>query len=783
MSEVIYHPDVQKYGDLYVSKRFMDVFHLDAGFFDGSLRHNVPPEGMCLALIDLGVRGRIFGTVSTETVSTSPYIFAPDDEDKLEAMQQVLTGSRRFAFSDFNGQVTLQNHTTPVVGRGTLARQVASVVGIYGVRGYLPQISSLPQMVTACSHPELTDFALAQAEANEYFDYPAVAAIFGVKFDPKIYDTSDEPFDPEYDARNVRNNVGGFDHVFSTADVSGRLGPKTSKRNPGDAARIRAAAEEHLAALRKSGWKPTGRYWSTSSEGSRVPRGFLNFTARPRGIDIMCKPGTGTVAVELMRNSHNLCFEVARMAGPYDVLHVRGNFGGPLTTVEPVESHTMGAGSFVGSRFHVRDFDTIPSDNNAHDTVVHGYPVRVQRQGAAFQIVAGEAPRLPKDHLLSDVVITPLLGSLGPTEEAFVLRGLHYEPILVGTATSPTDPQLGRLMDEKLARPTNDSHDPSVGTDGEFGFKDVVVLYIDATTATRFARFDGRALEFIGSGAAVTKSPPPKVVESYRDLGKELAGQPFSVVERAVPYRVPFDVVTRTELYARHKKVREKACKKNNFMSLEYSRGITWGMANAACNRQLALSRVYAVQWDVPVADIPEDEKLPKKLVFKKLLSSYHVESQEGGQTVTYTVKDAGKVAYFISRGVPTSGEPVAEVMAAWGFEDVTPDGLMRENTTQEYELAKLGGAHSTAGLGGNALSFSHLAYANAGYPDLEQMDAQDAYKAILASVNVYGHVGAQLDKAVTRYRVNIPASIVTRGIKLIKPHLVDVPVEETNQP
>lgn len=780
MSKVQYRSDVFKYGNLYVSKEFMEAFHIDAGLFDGALRQDVPADGMCLALIDLGSRGKIFGTVSTREFSTNPYVFAPDDEEKLGSLQQVLAGSRKFAFSNFNGQITLQNHTTPVVGRGTLAKRVASVVGIYGVRRYKVE-RSLPNLVQTCLHPELTRMAIAMAEGDTSFDYQSVCDIFDMSVNPEFYDSEAGPFSPEYDVHLCRNTSGGFNPVVTDAAKKEYFGPMPFKGSPDSAALLKSIAQEHIDAMTRSGWNPTGRFWATQSHPPRVPVGFTNFTGRKRSVSIMSKPGTGTIVVEIGLNT-NLCFEVDRMAGPYDVLHVRRGSGPYLESVEPIESHTVGSGMFMYSNYYAPGGVDLPADNRAHDLIVHGYKMRVQRDGLHLQVVAGQTVNLGEDHPLSDAVITPLLGSLGPSEEAFVLRDLHYEAVLVGTGTSPDDPRLGRLVDGSLMRPTMDGHDPTTDPTGEFGFQDVVVLYIDAKAATRYARYDGPALEFIGTGAAVTKSPPAPVVESYRRLGEELEGQPFSVVERATPYRVPFDVVTRTELYVRHKKAREKACKKNNFMSLEYAKGLTWGMANTACNRQLALSRVYAVQWDVPVEDTILEDDLPSKLVFKKLVSSYHVESSEKGGKVTYTAKDAGKVAYFVSRGVPTSGVPMAEVLQAWGFEDVTPDGLAREKTTQEFELARLGGTHSTSGLGGNALSFSHLAYANAGYPDLERMDAQDAYKAVIASVNVYGQVGAQLDKAVTRYRVNIPASVMTRGMKIIKPHLEDVPIPETNE-
>jgi hypothetical protein len=235
----------------------------------------------------------------------------------------------------------------------------------------------------------------------------------------------------------------------------------------------------------------------------------------------------------------------------------------------------------------------------------------------------------------------------------------------------------------------------------------------------------------------------------FKGLGSEAAGKAIeamaslqSYVHTAVfsrdPVVVPQELVAKLDIYLAYKKAREKACLGNDFMQLEYDSGITWGSANALCNRAGSVNVVYGITDVNPSAGYAfTDPSYAGSVMIMVDTTILPYEANiwiDGLDTGMVLEEDRAEVFRYLKYGAGIQGTSATNLASNWGFDYALITETQTEGTVVATELRGMTNP-IWRGRGEASGDFSWENTGISGYPVVRELALQDGYKALIYSI------------------------------------------------
>lgn len=801
-------------------RKGIEAMSLHYGMFERGMLENVDPKGAILGVVDLGQHGKMYGEWYDPSegpqldVALAATGMGEEQAARYLAMHE---NQSSFQFSKMGSRMVFQNHTENWGSKGlgmSYSYDVDAIVPSHEVAKVFGQpASSLSAFKTpffmAVANGSAADYLVA-AE-NEGFevvvvseeDYAALgggvispgeaipaaastlaaaayedAKVAAIVFPPSA--SPERPWLRFVPLRAVVETDAGRTEVSHLIEFDGRSSPYynasgkqvalPSSYTDSYAPQPSHELYERVEALRAlvphleaAGFQPTGHVGTGSS---RLANGASSLSVMQDQVKRKKHAGgpKSAISADGVRPGYGA---VAIGSSVIEIAPLSGDDGDSLAITKVDDSPR--ADKYVviklSSAFH--SGNSLGSDAPTNiQAFLGGSIVRTHRSNDGFHthtlvkgaVVAGTAG-------LGGLVFKPFLGGLGPIECSFLVTDSLVTFELVGT-------QANLYASSQFAsRPRQagelNTYGELVNESPGIGFRDIIWCEVKLNIIKTWTRVGLEGLDFLASGAGVIKPFPEKVQASYRALGEELDGEYFSMVDLEKPWPVPSQPVTRLEVYNRYRKAKEKACKKNDFLDQPYSEGRTWGQAQRELEKRGNLGSCYMVGWKTALADSPE-LKLPTKVILIEATSTSaaYAEVDWGKGEGPERVKpgDYDKVGYWLKSGVPYVG-PLSVVRQGAGLDVDFDPNLDQTSADNDFW-----GTPNSVGWGVGAATgtvFAPEAYSQSGFADLSTMTGEAPIKAALASVNLFGHTGAQLSLVFKKVRKDVPAAVMSRGRKI----------------
>lgn len=778
--------------DLLLTEDARDLLSYDIGAFNGNLLANVYRDGVVLGEVDLGEHGTMFGIwrLSGQKADVDVQMATSGmPEEQAERYQVAYANTRTYSFARVGEDPVFQNHTEVWGARSIGARTAPLITDIVGdpwkekpptgseLRAVDIFSSKFQQALDSGDsdwvtdvlsrmgyphvEPELSDDVIEFLQGEE----PALDADVATERFPGLVEL-EESVGPAHtfiampDGEPRLLIIGGWQagHLQKverlTKQVEARFatlwrGSVYMSQTVDQLEKLRAGLEayrpmaDHLIAqLRRKGYHPTGVYGycvrvSGFDKEPQVVNGMLVGMATVKGV---LDPDWSYIQIGF------LVVEVPRFGSDFDWI-VAHSWTSPA-----YGTHSALTGGIV------------PIDMSAYPMTVNGEPALWRHTDSQWRFTSVPAR---KDGMGFPYGWTfhPLVGGLGPVEQSLVIGDIDVGLVLVGTSKKgPVDwdgagPRPSEELTPESLSPTEN---PSTG------YRDVVYAKTRMRVERVWQRVGAEALAFITDGAGVVKPFPQKAKDSYMALAAELGGNHLTMVDLREAWRAPHDAVLQLEVARRHRKAREKACKRDNFLSLRYTEQLTWGQANIALNRDPVIRTAFAVDWATAVKPLPKEPK-PKEIILHSATdttSAYAEIKHADGKLERVEPGDYDKLGFHIKDGVPWKGSLDVIKQGAGLDVDFDPD---IDRTVLDTSFWGTAQSASFAGVGGDVpTAFGPEAYAQAGFADLHHMSRDDQLKAAIASRALFTAVGSQLQLAFKKLRKDMPAAVKARGRRVL---------------
>lgn len=806
--------------DFKFRRKGMDIMSLHFGMFERGLLDRIDPQGAILGVVDMGQHGKMYGEWYDPLqgprfdVALAATKMGEEQAARYLAMHE---NQRPYSFGKMGPRLVFQNHSENWGGKGFGMPYTYDIEAILPVEDIRAIYSTLPTSMSTFQAP----FYMAIAE-NSTEAYQAAAHMSGVEVVVVAEEEYAEagggvmtPSEPVPDAvstlaraaheetnavaivlppsvspdrpwlrfiplrSSIETDHGSVavSHLVSFDSRSQAVYSTSSQRvvlptSYTDSYAPKAGGQMHtrirqleglVPTLRAAGLEPTGRVGVSSWPGynradlaylmdamqlKRKQSGVYQSDYHAHGV----RPGYGVLAIG------GSTFEIAPLSGTdgdslvvHDIVDSpRGDKYVALKAWSAFHAgHNLGG---VGSALDIRIYGGVIVKSTRDNSGVYTHVV-----------LSGDVSGRPQS--LEGLVFKPFLGGLGPIESSFLINDSMVTFELVGTQAELYESSASATR----PRPSGDLdiYGELVNESSVIGYRDIVWCEVRLGIVKTWTRLGLEGLEFLSSGAGVIKPFPEEVKASYTALGKELDGEFFSMVELERPWPVPSEPVTRLDVYNRYRKAKEKACKRNDFLDQPYAKGKTWGQAQRELEKRGALGACYMVSWKTAVSTDPALE-LPKKVVLTDATNTTaaYAEVDWGDGKGLQRVKpgDYDKVGYWLKSGVPYSG-PLSVVRQGAGLDvdfDPSLDATIGDNDFWSSPNSTGWGVGAA-----NGTVFAAEAYSQSGFADLTTMVGEAPIKAALASVNLFGHTGAQLSLVFKKIRKDVPASVMSRGRKI----------------
>lgn len=261
----------------------------------------------------------------------------------------------------------------------------------------------------------------------------------------------------------------------------------------------------------------------------------------------------------------------------------------------------------------------------------------------------------------------------------------------------------------------------------------VTGLASDVLSAVPTAWFEG----YYASGYGYFKGKGAEAAATKIAQMADLNAYVHTAVYTKEPIVVPRDIVTKLDVYLAYKKAREKACLSNDFMELEFDNGVTWGEANAICNKAGNTKVLYGITDVTPSLGYPVAAPNFTSTQFRieKTTTPWGVTRFEGGLEVGL-VPEAGRFSIFYETryGATVANGTVAELAANWGY-DLTAITVEQNASSADNAALKTMTNPIWRGRGGAAGDFAWENIGISGFPIFKEMQYQDGLKAIIHSL------------------------------------------------
>lgn len=585
----------------------------------------------------------------------------------------------------------------------------------------------------------------------------------------------------------------------------GGIDALTGKIVPAYGGKLNTAAADArtlVERLREAGVKPTGRIQLVYSP---MPALYTPHTAVVEGeqrfgffevpITSYFGPGRGTVLLELGGSSdYQLCFECEDpFAGGDDLLvfslgtsaqgsqyrtylgRTAWNGGLAKMPIFSFESERIAYGSRLLLPSAVYSDDGVNLHHRAPEVVVACDPLAMTSMptveevtvalsvanvtppnrayylpGTICRRLQGQAADGMRYHPLSAFLFPGSLAFLGDCSVEFDLalltdggpEGVPYVAahvpvggdVVIGTPDSTG--VLGPPVEE------DESADPDAPT-----YAPVLMRYssVRFSKAKTYLALDGAGLGGLSRGQGVLQPLDQKQSAALTKLASEIAGQDFAVVVYSSPYTVPRNITDRLIVARDYRKARDKACLSDDFEKQEYVRGITWGQVKQTMNDTPSMTAFYSLS---NISEMTLDlfgGTSPKRVAFRPGTSPaiLDVEMTDGTKVVA-DIDNQDPAWAALAQGTPLSGITLPVLSTSWGYIDPVTTSDVGE-TSQALKAINSATDTVRQQMGASPYGFSPGALVAAGFPDVEYMVPDDAYKVMIASKIIFDRVGGSL--------------------------------------